>query len=155
MWVHLLVIALLVYILWLVTQRRNSMYRSRRRYFRIKMRNVQQRINVAQKAKSLQDLVAMYQARMSRAGSKGNKKLVAQYQKVINRIQQSGTLQNYIASLKNQKSKLKVSVRKTARKVRGGMRRMGRAVRDRRMQMPVGNYYFYFNTVPAGGPTGK
>lgn len=165
MWVHLLVIALLVYILWLVTKRRDSMFRPGKAIQR-KLRNLRERQKAAQKAKDLNDLIAMYQAKMSRAGSQGKKKLAAQYQKQINSIRKAGTLQNYKDSLKKQQKRLK-SVRKLGGKIRRGARTLGGKIRRgarkiRRgprgagmsTQMPVGNYYFYFNTVPKGGPTG-
>lgn len=165
MWVHLLVIALLVYILWLVTKRRDSMYRPGR-YTRKKLRNIRERMKAAQKAKDLNDLVAMYQAKMARAGAKGNKKLAAQYQKQINSIRKAGTLQNYRNSLKKSLKKVKKGGRAMGRRAGKGMRALGRragkGVRGMGarggagagMQMPVGNYYFYFNTVPKGGPSG-
>lgn len=151
MWVHLLVIALLVYILWLVTKRRDSMYRPGR-YVRRKLRNLRMRMRDANNAKSTDDLIAMYQAKMNRASSQGRTKLAAQYQRQIDSIRKSGTLQKYKDSLKMKIKTAKKAGRGAVRKMRGMGRKMRRGVQ---MQMPVGNYYFYFNTVPKGGPTGS
>ena len=147
MWVHLLVIALLVYILWLVTKRRDSMYRPGR-YVRRKLRNLRQRLKDAQKAKDLNDLIAMYQAKMTRAGSRGKKKLAQQYKKQIETIRKSGTLQKYKNSLKTKLKSAGRGARKAGGKLARGARKMARGARGSKMQMPVGNYYFYFNTVP-------
>jgi len=155
MWVHLLVIALLVYILWLVTKRRDSMFRPGKK----SLRNLRQRLKDAQKAKDLNDLIAMYQAKMTRAGSRGKKKLAQQYKKQIETIRKAGTLQKYKNSLKTKlKSagrgarkaggKMARGARKAGGKMARGARKMARGARGSKMQMPVGNYYFYFNTVP-------
>jgi len=158
MWVHLLVIALLVYILWLVTKRRDSMFKPGKAVQK-KLHNLRERLKAAQKAKDQNDLVAMYQAKMTRAGSKGNKKLAAQYQKEINSIRRAGTIQKYKDGL----NKLLKRARSLAKKAGKGVRKMGKKARKgmrkhhkggKGTQMPVGNYYFYFNAVPSGAPTG-
>jgi len=143
MWVHLLVIALLVYILWLVTKRRDSMFRPGK-----SLRNLRKRLKDAQKAKDLNDLIAMYQAKMNRAGSKGKKKLAQQYKKQIESIRKSGNLQKYKNSLKGKIKMAGIRAKKAGRAIGRGARKLARRVRGSKMQMPVGNYYFYFNTVP-------
>lgn len=160
MWVYLLVIALLVYILWLVTKRRESMF-SPGKAVKTRLHNLRERLKAAKKAKDLNDLIAMYQAKMTRAGSQGKKKLSAQYQKVINEIRRSGTIEKYkqfLNKLLKRAMSLVGKARKAAGKLAGkarksmhkGKHHKGGAV----ARMPVGNYYFYFNTVPSGAPTG-